>query len=121
MPRIRSCRRLEKSVQWSYWLDLDYPWSNYSEKRLKNTFRVSRQIFPTILHKIGNRTGWRKKITTELPVSFFVSFFASLFFSVSFFPLRVHKIVIEVCEVMVTHLWHDYVYCYFPLTEGHTS
>ncbi|CAB4044771.1 Hypothetical predicted protein [Paramuricea clavata] len=32
---------------------------------------------------------------------------------------NIHKIVIEVCEVMVTHLWQDYVSSYFPLTEEH--
>ncbi|CAB4019759.1 Hypothetical predicted protein [Paramuricea clavata] len=29
----------------------------------------------------------------------------------------VHRIVVEVCEVMVKHLWQDYVPSYFPLTE----
>jgi hypothetical protein len=29
----------------------------------------------------------------------------------------IHKIVIEVCEVVVTYLWQDYVSSYFPLME----
>jgi len=47
VPRPRSCRRHVRNIGW--W---DNVWNNYSNKRFKKTFRVSRETFLFILNRI---------------------------------------------------------------------
>ena len=62
VPYVRSCRRFRRNSGW--W---DEVWNNYSDKRFKQTLRVSRATFHFILSHIGHHL--QKQTLTEEPIS----------------------------------------------------
>ena len=62
VTNIRSCRRLVRNNGW--W---NLVWTTYSDKRFKNTFRVSKRTFLIIFSQI--ETELEKNALTEDPVS----------------------------------------------------
>ena len=58
----RSCRRLTRNGGWWHLV-----WTSYSDRRFKQTFRVSRGTFQYILCQI--RADILKQVVTEEPVS----------------------------------------------------
>ena len=62
VPRIRSFRRLHRNRRW--WKTV---WNTYTEKRFKETFRVSKATFQFILSHI--RHDLKRNNVTEDPIS----------------------------------------------------
>lgn len=127
IPRIRSCRRLERTLSWRHWWESI--WFTYSEKRFRTTFRVSRDIFTMILGKI--ECDLEKKTMSEQPVSPACRLAICLYrlargdyyYTLSEMSglgiATIQQIVKEVCESIVIHLWKDAVSAHFPSSEGH--
>lgn len=125
ISRVRSCRRLERTTQWSLWWNS--VWSSYSEKRFRGTFRVSRNIFNFVLNGIANNL--RKATRTELPVSPACRLAICLYrlargdyyYTLSEMSglgvATIQGIVIEVCQAIVLNLWQDAVTRHFPSSE----
>ena len=114
LRRPRSCRRLIRNGGW--W---EKVWHQYSEKRFKRTFRVTRGTFLYILGRI--RHDIKKEGLTEEPVS------PELRLAICLYRLgkgdylttigemtgiaesTACLIVIEVCEAIINNLWHNCV------------
>lgn len=65
IPLIHSCRHLERTTRWSHWWDSVR--SDYSEKRFRSTFRVSRKNFTSLLDRIAKDL--KKATKTPQPVT----------------------------------------------------
>ena len=101
--------------------------SEYSDKRFKQTFRVSRKTFNFLLTKVEQEI--TKKETAETPVS------ASKRLPLCLYKLArgdycytisekasigestVIKIAVDVYQIIVENMWHDSVEKYFPKSE----
>ena len=115
--RIRTCRRLDRTISWRHWWN--NIWSTYSEKRFKNTFRISRNIFSTILAKI--RHNLEKSARTEEPISpecrlaicLYRLARGDYYYTLSEMSglgiATIQGIVIEVCEAIVSNVWDSAV------------
>ena len=127
--RIRTCRRLDRTISWRHWWN--NIWSTYSEKRFKNTFRISRNIFSTILAKI--RHNLEKSARTEEPISpecrlaicLYRLARGDYYYTLSEMSglgiATIQGIVIEVCEAIVSNVWDSAVTAHFPSSQEHVK
>lgn len=124
-PRIRQCRRLERTTKW--WIWWDFVWANYSESRFRKTFRVSRNIFIMILGKVRHHLT-RPTITEQaispacrLAICLYRlargDYYYTLAEMCGLGTSTIQGIVIEVCEAIVCNLWDSGVSSLFPSTE----
>ena len=120
--RVCSWRRHLRNTGW--WETVN---SEYSDKRFKQTFRVSRKTFNFLLTKVEQEI--TKKETAETPVS------ASKRLPLCLYKLArgdycytisektsigestVIKIAVDVYQIIVENMWHDSVEKYFPRSE----
>ena len=120
--RFRSCRRLLRNHGW--W---DNVWSSYSNKRLKNCFRVSRQTFLYLLEHLRNDL--EKVSLTEDPIPPECRLAICLFrlgrgdyyHTISELTglgtATVCNITLEVSKAIVKELWDKTVVKHFPKTQ----
>ena len=119
----RSCRRLTRNDGWWHLV-----WTSYSNKRFKQTFRVSRGTFQYILLRI--RADIEKQVVTEEPVSPECrlaiclyrlgrgDYLTTISEMTGLASPTICNITIEVSEAIVNNLWEDNVGKYFPSDEG---
>ena len=109
----------EKNSGW--W---DEVWNNYSDKRFKQTFRISRATFCFILSRIEHHL--QRQTLTEAPISpeerlgicLYRLGRGDYYFTISEMTGRglstVSSIVKEVSELLVEHLWDESVSVFMP-------
>ena len=119
---LRSCRRLERNLGW-----FNLVWANYSDKRFKKTFRMSRETFRFILGQIKHRLV-RKTITEEpispacrLAIGFYRFSRGDYFYTIAEMTglgvSTVCTIVNEVAVAIVNNMWEQSVNRYMPKCE----
>ena len=120
----RSCRRFQRNVGW-----FTNVWSTYSEKRFKETFRISRSTFMFLLGRIRNLI--EKDTITEEPISpegrlaiclyrlargdYYIFFTIAEMAGIG--ERTVGYIVNEVTTAIVECLWEDTVKKHMPKSE----
>ena len=121
VQRHRSCRRYTRNSASGWWENV---WSNYSDKRFKKTFKVSRQTFLFILCQI--RGDMEKDSLTEASISPECRLGICLYrlargdclYTISELTgcsvSTVCEIVNEVSSAIVNNLWMDSVSSHFP-------
>ena len=119
VSRFRSCRRLARNHGW--WENV---WSSYSNRRFKNSFRVSKKTFAYILKHMG--TDLEKNSLTEDPITPECRLATCLFrlgrgdyyHTISELTgLGTAIITLEVSQALVKRLWDETVAINFPKTE----
>lgn len=121
-PRIRRCRRLQRTATWQNWWSC--LWTDYSEKRFKNTLRMSRKTFMIILNKV--RLHIVKSATTEeaispefrLGICLYRLARGDYYFTLSEMSglgtATIQGIVNDVCVAIVKSIWSFAVSAHFP-------
>ena len=118
----RIARRLPRNTGW--WQTV---WNTYSEKRFKQTFRVSRKTFNFILsrihHKLERQTLCEEPVSPEFRLAICLyrlgrgDYFYSISEMVGLGRSTVSTIVNEVTEAIVSCLWKECVVSHMPKTE----
>ena len=119
----RSCRRLVRAnIGW--W---KMAWEKYSEKRFKQTFRVSRRMFNLLLSMIGHKR--QREVVTEdpIPPEFRLAiclyrlgrgdYIYSIAEMVGLGQSTVSTIVTEVTYEIIVCMWDEFLRAYMPKTE----
>ena len=119
---LRSCRRFQRNLGW--WNTV---WNTYSEKRFKQTLRVSRGTFQFILNQI--RHDLERDVVCEDPIPPDMRLAICLYrlgrgdyyFTIAeMFGVGVSTVAAiteDVCEVIINNLWNDSVVNHFPKNE----
>lgn len=119
---LRSCRRLERNLGW-----INLVWANYSDKRFKKTFRISRETFRFVLGHIKH-TLVRKTIAEELispacrlAIGLYRFSRGDYFYTIAEMTglgvSTVCTIVNEVAVAIVNNMWEQSVNRYIPKCE----
>ena len=122
VPVLRSCRRFQRNLGW--WNSV---WNTYSEKRFKQTLRVSRGTFQFILNRI--RHDLERDVVCEDPIPPDMRLAICLYrlgrgdyyFTIAEMSgvgvSTVAGITEDVCEAIINNLWNDSVVSHFPKNE----
>ena len=121
VPVLRSCRRLPRNLGWR---NRNTVWKWYSERRFKQTLRVSRDTFQFILN--GIRHYLERDVVCEVPIPPDMRLAICLYRLGSgdyYYTIvemtgvglsTVVAITEDVCEAIINNLWNDSVVGYFP-------
>ena len=121
-PRIRSCRRVVRNSGW--WTNIC---ENYSDRRFKKTFRITRTTFHFILERI--REDLERKTVTEEPISPACRLALCLYrlgkgdypYSIAemsgFGESTIRTVTTETCKSIITRLFTESVSQHFPKTK----
>ena len=125
---IRSCRRFCRNTGW--W---ELVWTQYDDKRFKETFHISRNTFKYILSEIRVNIERQQPISSEEPIS------SEMHLAICLYELSrgdynytisevtevgestVICIVNEVFQAIVENLWAKFVSNLFPKNQGDFS
>ena len=120
---VRSCRRLRRNLRW-----FNMVWTEYSDKRFKKTFRISRETFRFILrhvqHKLMRKTVTEEPITPEcrLAIGLYRLSRGDYFYTISELVglgvSTVCTIANEVATAIVNNMWEGSVNCHMPRDEN---
>ena len=120
--RYRCCRRLPRNTGW--W---EKVWSQYDDKRFKQTFRISRSTFDLIMsrirYKLERQTLCEEPVSPELRLAICLyrmgrgDYYYSIGEMVGLARPTVTMIVNEVSHVIVSCLWQEFVSAHMPKTE----
>lgn len=122
IPRIRSCRRVQRNTGW--WKNIV---QSYTNNRFKQTFRISRHTFDFILERI--RPDLIRKTIVEEPISPECRLAICLYRlgrgdypytlaeMTGFGESTIRVVVLEVCNALIKRLWGESIAQYFPTTR----